>query len=125
MKPRHILIVDDEDDIREVAELSLESVAGWRVATAGSGPEGVSKALEEPPDAILLDVMMPDMDGPSTLAELQRHEATSDIPVLLVTAKVQAADQRRFEALGVAGVLRKPFDPMTLSDQVSGALGWG
>ena len=124
MEPKRILIVDDEDDIREVAEVSLASVGGFDVSTAESGLQGIEKAREEQPDAILLDVMMPDMDGPSTFAELQRLEETSDIPVLFVTAKVQPADLRRFAELGVAGVLAKPFDPMTLSEQVAGALDW-
>ena len=124
MEPKRILIVDDEDDIREVAEVSLAAVGGFKVSTAESGLQGIEKAREEQPDAILLDVMMPDMDGPSTFAELQRLEETSNIPVLLVTGKVQPADRRAFAELGVAGVLAKPFDPMTLSEQVAGALDW-
>ncbi len=124
MEQKRILIVDDEDDIREVAELSLVSVGGFDVRTAQSGREGIERARAERPDAILLDVMMPDMDGPSTFAQLQELEETSAIPVLLVTAKVQPADRQRFAELGVAGVLPKPFDPMTLSEQVADALGW-
>jgi CheY-like chemotaxis protein len=124
MEQKRILVVDDEDDIREVAELSLVAVGGFDVSTAESGREAIEKARAERPDAILLDVMMPDMDGPSTFAELQQLEETSGIPVLLVTAKVQPADRQRFAALGVAGVLPKPFDPMTLSEQVAGALDW-
>ena len=124
MEQKRILIVDDEDDIREVAELSLASVGGFDVSTAESGRQGIEKAREEQPDAILLDVMMPDMDGPSTFAELQGLEETSDIPVLFVTAKVQPADRRRFAELGVAGLVAKPFNPMTLSEQVADALDW-
>lgn len=119
-----ILIIDDEDDIREVAALSLESVAGWEVVVAASGPQGLARAIEHQPDAILLDVMMPGMDGPSTFRELRKNPATAKIPVLLLTAKVQSSDQRRFADLGVEGVLFKPFDPMTLHQQVSAALGW-
>jgi CheY-like chemotaxis protein len=122
--PRKILIIDDEDDIREVAALSLESVAGWDVVTANSGAQGVARAIEHQPDAILLDVMMPGMDGPSTFRELRKNPVTAKIPVLLLTAKVQSSDQRRFADLGVASVLFKPFDPMTLADQISGVLGW-
>ncbi len=121
---RRILIVDDEDDIREVAALSLETVANWEVLTANSGRAGIARAAEERPDAILLDVMMPEMDGPTTFLELRRQHETSTIPVLLLTAKVQGADQRRFAALGVAAVLFKPFDPLTLAQQISDALGW-
>ena len=121
---RHILIIDDEDDIREVASLSLESVAGWQVSTASSGPEGIRTALSARPDAILMDVMMPAMDGPTTFREMQKNPAIAEIPVVLLTAKVQGVDQRRFAGLGVAGVLFKPFDPLTLADQISSTLGW-
>lgn len=122
--PHKILIIDDEDDIREVAALSLESVAGWEVITANSGAQGLARAAEHRPDAILLDVMMPGMDGPTTVRELRKNPATAKIPVLLLTAKVQASDQRRFADLGVESVLFKPFDPMTLAEQISDVLGW-
>jgi CheY-like chemotaxis protein len=121
---RKILIVDDEDDIRAVAALCLETIAGWQVFTATSGTEGIRRALESRPDAILLDVMMPEMDGPTTFQHLQLDPHTRSIPVLLLTAKVQGADQRRFADMGVAAVLSKPFDPLTLSSQISAALGW-
>ena len=119
-----ILIIDDEDDIREVAALSLETVAGWEVAVASSGAQGLVRAAEYNPDAILLDVMMPGMDGPSTFRELRRNPITAGIPVLLLTAKVQSNDQRHFADLGVAAILFKPFDPMTLSAQIAEVLGW-
>ena len=121
---RRILIVDDEDDIREVAQMSLEMVAGWEVIPARSGDEGVRLAAERRPDAILLDVMMPGMDGPATAALLRGRAETAAIPIILLTAKVQPADRRRLESLGVAGVLAKPFDPMELANQVSAVLGW-
>jgi CheY-like chemotaxis protein len=121
---RKILIIDDEDDIREVAALSLQTVAGWEVVLASSGAQGVARAVEHKPDAILLDVMMPGMDGPSTFNELRKNPATARIPVLLLTAKVQSSDQRRFADLGVDAVLFKPFDPLTLSAQIADALGW-
>ena len=119
-----ILIIDDEDDIREVAAMSLESVAGWEVIMASSGAQGLVRAAEYLPDAILLDVMMPGMDGPTTFRELRKNPRTARIPVLLLTAKVQSTDQRRFADLGVEAVLFKPFDPMTLSTQIAAALGW-
>ena len=119
-----ILIIDDEEDIRDVAALSLETVAGWDVVVASSGAQGLARAIEYQPDAILLDVMMPGMDGPTTFRELRNNPATAKIPVLLLTAKVQASDQRRFADLGVDGVLFKPFDPMTLSTQIAAVLGW-
>lgn len=121
---RRVLIIDDEDDIREVAALSLESVAGWEVLTASSGLQGLARAAEHRPDAILLDVMMPGMDGPTTFRELKKNPATAGIPVLLLTAKVQSTDQRRFADLGVEAVLFKPFDPLTLSRQIASVLGW-
>jgi CheY-like chemotaxis protein len=119
-----ILIIDDEDDIREVAAMSLESVAGWEVILASSGAQGLVSAAEYLPDAILLDVMMPGMDGPTTFRELRKNPRTARIPVLLLTAKVQSNDQRRFADLGVEAVLFKPFDPMTLSAEISTVLGW-
>ena len=121
---RRILIIDDEDDIREVAALSLESVAGWQVYTACSGAEGMRVAAAELPDAILMDVMMPAMDGPTTFREMQKMPNLAGIPVILLTAKVQGVDQRRFAGLGVTAVLFKPFDPLTLAEQMSAALGW-
>ena len=119
-----ILIIDDEEDIREVAALSLETVAGWNVITANSGAQGLARAIEHQPEAVLLDVMMPGMDGPSTVRELRKNPATASIPILLLTAKVQASDQRRFADLGVQAILFKLFDPLTLAQQISSVLGW-
>jgi CheY-like chemotaxis protein len=123
---RRILIIDDEDDIREVAALSLEATVGWQVITASSGQAGMRAAAASvpPPDAILMDVMMPGLDGPSTFKLMQQDPAIAHIPVLLLTAKVQGIDQRRFAGLGVAAVLFKPFDPLTLASQISDALNW-
>lgn len=119
-----ILIIDDEDNVREVTSMSLEVMGGWQTLTASSGAEGIDIAKREKPDAILLDVMMPGMDGPTTFRALQQDDATRAIPVLLLTAKVQAADRARFADLGVAGVISKPFDPAVLPTDVSRALGW-
>ena len=121
---RRILIIDDEDDIREVAALSLEATAGWQILTAGSGAEGMAIAAKEKPDAILMDVMMPGVDGPTTFRNMQQNPQIANIPVLLLTAKVQGVDQRRFAGLGLAGILFKPFDPLNLAQQISEALGW-
>ncbi len=121
---RRVLIIDDEDDIREVAALSLEATSKWKVLTACSGREGILTAAKEKPDAILMDVMMPEMDGPTTFKQLQQQSSTAGIPVLFLTAKVQGVDQRRFAGLGVAAVLFKPFDPLTLASQISKVLGW-
>ena len=121
---RRILIIDDEEDIREVAALALEATAGWQVYTAGSGVEGIALATAEQPDAVLMDVMMPGVDGPTTFRNMQQNSLVAHIPVLLLTAKVQGVDQRRFAGLGVAAILLKPFDPLTLAHQISEALGW-
>jgi CheY-like chemotaxis protein len=121
---KRVLIIDDEDDIREVAQVSLELVGGWEVLTASSGTEGIQRAQAEQPDAILLDVMMPGLDGPTTFERLQAEPSTRGIPVLLLTAKVQSAERARFDSLGVQGVLSKPFDPMKLASEVAEALGW-
>jgi CheY-like chemotaxis protein len=122
---RRILIIDDEDDIREVAALSLEAVAGWKITTACCAADGIRDAIEQKPDAILMDVMMPAMDGPTAFKEMQQIPEIAHIPVILLTAKVQGVDQRRFAGLGVAAVLFKPFDPITLAEEISTALGWG
>jgi CheY-like chemotaxis protein len=121
---RRVLVVDDDDAIREVAQMTLELVAGWQVELASSGREAVELCLADPPDVILLDVMMPMMDGPATFAELQADARTRDVPVVLLTAKVQPAERRRWEGLGVAGVLTKPFDPLALPGEVADLLGW-
>ena len=119
-----ILLIDDEDDIREVASLTLEATAGWEVIAANSGADGIRLALAEKPEAILMDVMMPEMDGPTTFREMQKIPEIAHIPVILLTAKVQGVDQRRFSDLGVAAVLFKPFDPMTLAQQIADVLHW-
>jgi CheY-like chemotaxis protein len=122
MSQKHILLVDDEPDIREVVSLSLQAIGGWRVSSATSGHQGIALARADRPDAILLDVMMPDIDGPATFERLRRDPQTCDIPVILLTAGTQSGDHRGFERLGVAGVLTKPFDPTLLSDQVDAIL---
>jgi CheY-like chemotaxis protein len=121
--PRRLLLIDDEDDIREVARLSLELVGRWDVVTASSGAEGIALAAAEQPDAILLDVMMPGMDGATTYRGLQANSDTSGIPVVLLTAKIfdRDVDRDGLEGLTVIG---KPFDPMRLAAQVARALGW-
>ena len=123
---RRILIIDDEEDIREVAALSLEATAGWEIVTACNGADGLRAAANSRPfpDAILMDVMMPDMDGPTTFRLMQENPDLVGIPVLLLTAKVQGVDQRRFADLGVAAVLFKPFNPLTLAEQICEKLGW-
>lgn len=116
---QRILVVDDEDRIREIVRACLEDLGDWAVDTAASGSEGISKATIEPFDAILLDVSMPDMDGVTFFEQLQTNPATQSIPVILLTAKVLPADKAQFAEMGVAGVISKPFDPIALSDEVA------
>ena len=118
-----VLIIDDEDDIRRIARISLGRLGGMEVVDAPSGAEGLRRAREGALDAILLDVMMPGLDGPSTLAALRSDPATAGIPVIFLTAKAMSAELRRLKELGVADVLVKPFDPTTLPGQVRAALG--
>jgi CheY-like chemotaxis protein len=117
-----ILIIDDEDDIRRIARLSLSRIGRMDVLEAAGGAEGVRMAEEQQPDAILLDVMMPNMDGPATLAALQQNPKTSAIPVLFLTAKALTAEIERLRQLGARDVLTKPFDPVALPTQVQAAL---
>lgn len=121
---RRVLVVDDDEAVREVLRTGLEVLAGWKVNVAAGGAEAVALCRSDPPDAILLDVMMPTMDGPTTFAQLQEDPRTRSIPVILLTAKVQPAERRRYEDLAVAGMLAKPFDPLVLPDQVADILGW-
>jgi CheY-like chemotaxis protein len=121
---KQILVIDDEADIREVAQLSLEVTTGWQVLTAASGLEGLSLAQIHYPDAILLDIMMPEMDGLTTWQHFQNNPKTQNIPVIFLTAKVQAQEQRHYAQLGAAAILTKPFDPTTLGDSIVEALGW-
>ena len=124
MARKRILIIDDEDDIREVATLALETAGDFDVTTANGGRAGVEAARNRRPDLILLDVMMPELDGPSTVQELQQGETTRSIPVIFLTAKVQSADRRRLADLGALGILAKPFDPMRLAGDIVALAGW-
>ena len=124
MTTRRILIIDDEEAILAVAKLSLKMVAEWDVVTATSGLEGVMKAEAEQPEAILLDVMMPQMDGISTFKQLQANAKTQDIPVILLTAKAQAVEQLQYKQIGVTGVITKPFNSLTLANQMAELLDW-
>jgi DNA-binding response OmpR family regulator len=113
-----ILIIDDDADVRLIARLSLTRVGGMTVIEATSGVEGVRKAHDEKPDVILLDVMMPTMDGLETLTALRSQPATAMTPVIFLTAKAVGDEVERMTSLGAAGVLIKPFDPRTLSQNV-------
>ncbi|WP_445626317.1 response regulator [Nostoc sp. DSM 114167] len=121
---RNILIVDDEEDVQAIAKLGLEMAAGWNVLTACSGWEALNLAANSKLDVILLDMMMPDMDGRATLQQLKANPITKSIPVILLTAKVQESDQKSFTGLDVAAVFAKPFRPLKLAAQIREALGW-
>lgn len=121
---RRVLVVDDDQAIREIAQMSLELMAGWQVEVASNGVEALQICAARRPDAIVLDVMMPTMDGPTTFANLQADAQMRHVPVVLLTAKVQPDERRRWKQLGVMGVLAKPFDPLRLSEQLAVLLGW-
>ena len=113
-----ILYVEDEPDIRAVAQMALEAVGGFAVIACASGEEALSVAPDARADLLLLDVMMPGMDGPSTLKALRELPATAHTPVIFMTAKVQAAEVALYKGLGALEVIAKPFDPMELSAQI-------
>lgn len=124
MSDKCILLIDDEETIQEVVQIGIEIEAGWKVFIASSGLEGIAIAQTEQPDAILLDVMMPDMDGISTLSSLKADSTTKSIPVILLTAKTQVTDKNQFQSLGVIGVITKPFNSMTLASRIAKILQW-
>src|SRR5262249_49401934 len=117
-----VLHVDDEPDIRAVVDLSLTLDPEFEVKSCASGAEALVAAVEWLPHVILLDVMMPDMDGATTLAKLRQNPSTAHIPVLLMTARALADDMQRFRLLGVLAVISKPFDPLALPSLVRGHL---
>lgn len=121
---KRILIVDDEEDIRAVVQVSLEEFGGWQTIAATSGAEGLQLAQSELPDAILLDISMPDVDGFQVCEALQNDPQTQKIPVVVLTAKVLPSDYQRFESLRVAGVITKPFDPMMIWEEIATILNW-
>ena len=126
MSDLHLLHIDDEDDIREVAAYALEIDPTIRLQSASSGAEALTR-LEAGlrPDVILLDVMMPGMDGPSTLEGLRQIDGLQTTPVIFMTARVQAEERDRYAALGAIGVINKPFDPMALAAEVRSLLAAG
>lgn len=116
---QRILHVEDEADIRAVAKLALEKVGGFVVKSCASGEEALKEAEDFGPDLLLLDVMMPGMDGPATLKALWEKPSLADVPAIFMTAKVQSAELDQFKSMGVDAIIAKPFDPMTLAEQLS------
>ena len=123
MTGRTILVVDDDDEIREITCLALELMGGWNVVSTDRDATGLQRAREDRPDVILLDVMMPEMDGPTTFVRLQQDPLTRHIPVILLTAKARVGDNQCWDGLDIAGVICKPFNPTTLSDEVDRLVG--
>lgn len=121
---KRILVVDDEKDIRKVVQIALEKFAGWQTVLAESGQMGLEKARMGHFDAILLDVSMPDIDGFQFYEALQQAAATRAIPVVLLTAKVLPRDRKRFDEMGIAGVITKPFNPVSIWQDIAHLLGW-
>jgi CheY-like chemotaxis protein len=121
---RKILIIDDEIGMRTIIAISLQTVAGWQTLSATSGEDGLQQAARDRPDAILLDVTMPTLDGLSTFAQLQQNPTTQSIPTILLTANTNGADHQNFLRQGIAGVITKPFKAQELVSQVQGILHW-
>jgi CheY-like chemotaxis protein len=120
-----VLMVDDDPHIRRIGELCLTAVGKWKVVLSASGAAAVELAAAEHPDLVLLDVMMPGMDGPMTLEALRARPDTAGIPVIFMTANVQAHEVERYLALGALGVISKPFDPMKLAAEIRRLAGEG
>lgn len=117
-KLNKIMYVEDQQDIQMVAKVALESVGGFEVLICGGGEEALEKVSDFNPDLILLDVMMPGMDGPTTKKELEKSPETQNTPVIFMTAKIQPTEVAEYKKMGAIDVIPKPFDPMTLADQI-------
>lgn len=124
MRTPTVLVVDDDDSVREITQMALELVAGWNVLTADGGATAIEMAQEHHPDAVVLDLMMPVVDGRATFQALRADDRTRDIPVILLTAKLQVGENQAWDDLAVAGVISKPFSPMKLGAEVAEMLGW-
>jgi len=124
MATKRVLIIDDEADVRAVVRGCLEDIAGWEVVTAESGKEGLHQVITESPDAIMLDVMMPGMDGLAFLSALRNYMKETNLPVVLLTAKINISESDQLADLNIKGVITKPFDPFQLVEQFARLLGW-
>ncbi len=124
MSYKRLLIIDDEDAIQTVVKFGIKLAAGWEVLSANAGKIGIATAQRELPDVILLDVMMPEMDGIATFKALQANPITVGIPVIFLTAKAQTAERRQFNDLGISGVITKPFNSLDLPEQIAKILQW-
>ena len=120
---KSILVVDDQEDVRALIQLGLEMKAGWNVLNANSGEEAIEIAANQQPDVILLDLMMPDMDGRTTLQRLKSDPATKQISVILMTAKSKYSVEESFVGLDVAAIFTKPLRPLNLPQEIIDAIG--
>lgn len=121
-----VLFVDDDADLRRIGRLSLTAISRWTVLEAASGALAIELARRERPDVILLDVMMPQLNGVTAFEKLQAGQGTARIPVIFITAKTQRHEVEEYLAMGAAGVISKPFDPLSLSRQILEAVAtWG
>ncbi len=121
---KRVLIIDDDPGISRIVQISLKAIAGWEVLMASSGQEGLQRAAFDCPDAILLDVMMPGMDGITTLNQMQANPNIQPIPIILLTAKAQTSEQQQFTELPITGVITKPFTAPDLVKQMRSLLNW-
>ena len=124
MGHKHILVIEDDIGIQAVTKFSLEIETNWTVTTAFLGKEGITQAQNQDLDAILLDLIMPDLNGFDVLRELKTNTLTNFIPVILFTAKLIKEEMLQYRKAGVVGIITKPFDCLTLANQISDILGW-
>ncbi len=121
---KSILIIEDEESIQLVIKLALEMETSWKTIVASSGKEGIDLAAKELPDAILLDMIMPQMNGLTTFKKLQANPVTESIPVILLTAQTLDIEPQQLYSLGIREVIPKPFDPLTLGSTIAQILAW-
>jgi CheY-like chemotaxis protein len=121
---KRVLVIDDNAHIQQIVQAALERLTTWTVSVASSAREGIAKAESEQPDVILMDYMMPEMNGVDCLKELRSKPETEAIPVLFLTAYQSLVEPRRFQAMGAAGAIAKPFDPFFLAPHIIQTLGW-
>jgi CheY-like chemotaxis protein len=121
---KHVLVIDDNDHIRQIVQAALQRLTTWTVSVASSAREGLAKAETEQPDVILMDYMMPEMNGVDCLKQLRLNPETGAIPVLFLTAYQSLTEPRRFQAMGAAGAIAKPFDPFFIAPHIIQTLGW-
>jgi CheY-like chemotaxis protein len=124
MNTKLVLLVDNEANVREIVQACLQDLGGWDVHSVASTQEGLDKAVAVQPDAIVLDISMLEIDGLTFLQKLRANPVTQLIPVVLLTAKARWFNQHQLQSFGVAGAIAKPFNPISLTHEITNALGW-